>query len=298
MKFGISHSPFQWWSSTKQLEEWVLKVEEMGYDGIFVPDHYNLPSPPKEQIVVDAWTTIVYIAAKSSRIRIGSIVTPVPRWVPSQLAKIIASADILSNGRIIAALGAGWHRDEFVNYAPRGALDFDDPKVRFEKFVEGTEIMIKLWTEESVTFKGRYYTLENAVLYPKPVQKPYPPLWCGGHKSQMIKITAKYFNGWIPSKFELPARFGSPSSTISSPEHYRTLKNKIIEHLRKFRRDVNGFTFGLLGELPSAELLEKYKDAGCQYYIFDLVPPGKPVPSPSQCIEMTKKFAEEIIPSF
>ncbi|MEM2441602.1 MAG: LLM class flavin-dependent oxidoreductase, partial [Candidatus Bathyarchaeia archaeon] len=239
MKFGISHSPFQWWSNTKRLEEWVLKVEEMGYNGIFVPDHYNLPLPPKEQVVVDAWTTIVYISAKSSKIKIGSIVTPVPRWIPSQLAKIIASVDILSNGRVIAALGAGWCRDEFINYAPKGALDFDDPKIRFEKFLEGTEIMIKLWTEESVTLKGKHYVLENAVLYPKPIQKPYPPLWCGGHKPRMIGASAKYFDGWIPSKFELPPGFGSPSSAISSPEQYRSLKNKITEYLREFGRDVN-----------------------------------------------------------
>ncbi|MEM3697322.1 MAG: LLM class flavin-dependent oxidoreductase [Candidatus Bathyarchaeia archaeon] len=298
MKFGISHSPFQWWTNSRQLEEWVLKVEEMGYDGLFVPDHYSLPLSPKNQLVVDAWTTIVYIAAKSSKTRIGSIVTPVPRWIPSQLAKIIASADILSNGRIIAALGAGWCRDEFVNYAPKGAFDFDNPKIRFEKFLEGTEIMIKLWTEESVTFKGKYYTLEDAVLYPKPVQKPYPPLWCGGHRSQMIKAAAKYFDGWIPSKFELPANFGSSSSTITCSEQYRSLKNKITEYLQKFGRDVNKFTFGLLGEMPSVELLEKYRDAGCQYYVFDLVPPGKPVPSTPQCIEITKKFAKEIISSF
>jgi len=295
MKFGISHSPHQWWTRIEQLEEWVLKAEQMGYDGVFVPDHYSLPFPPKASLV-DAWTTLSYIAAKTSEVRVGSLVSPIPRWLPSQLAKVIASVDILSNGRVIVGLGAGFYRDEFVNYAPSGF--FDEPRVRFEKFSEGVKVILELWTKESVTFRGKYYILEGAILYPKPVQKPYPPIWCGGHRARIIEAAARYFNGWVPSRFEVPTSFGS-SSTISSPEEYRGYVERIKEYLQKFGREENTFTFGILGEIShDMDLVEKYREAGCQYYIVDVAPPGKQIPKPAECIELTEKFAKEVMPCF
>lgn len=297
MKFGISHSPFQWWTRIEQLEEWVLKAEQLGYEGVFTPDHYNEPRP--EARLVDAWTTLSYIAAKTSKIRVGSLVSPVPRWVPSQLAKVIASVDILSNSRVIAGLGAGDYRDEFVNYAPGGF--FDEPRIRFEKFLEGVQIILKLWAEERVTFKGKYYTLENAILKPKPVQRPYPPIWSGGHRARMIEATARYFNGWIPIRFKVPPSLWRARSiiSISGPEEYEVYVRRIKEYLKKFGREENTFTFGILGGINyDVELVEKYREAGCQYYIVDLVDPAKPIPEPAQCIEFTKKFAEEVIPSF
>lgn len=74
---------------------------------------------------------------------------------------------------------------------------YDDPKTRVERFLEGLQIIIKLWTEERVTFKGKYYKLENATLLPKPLQKPHPPIWPGGFSLRILKISAKYRNGWF-----------------------------------------------------------------------------------------------------
>lgn len=293
LKFGISPSPLQWWTKIEQLEKWIENVENLGYDGVFIPDHYNLPVPPfPSNELVETWTTLAYIAGKTAKIKLGSVVSPVPRWVPSQLAKVIATVDVLSNGRVIAGFGAGYYQSEFVNYAPSGTLD--EPSVRFEKFLEGLQIILKLWSEEKVTFNGKHYKLADAVLMPKPVQKPHPPIWSGGQRTRMMEITAKYFDGWIPHRFKGDAR-AQVTPGIPSPEVYETCVKKIKENLRKCGRDEKKFTFGVLGELGfDNETIEKYKEAGCQYYIVELVPPA----NPTQYMELTKKFAEEIIPSF
>lgn len=119
MKFAASPSPFIWWKGLRELDQWVYEVESCGYDGIFSPDHYDLPVPefPSNRLI-ETWTTLAYMAAKTEKVRLGTAVSPISRYVPSQLAKIIANVDILSNGRVIAGFGAGWSRGEFINYSP------------------------------------------------------------------------------------------------------------------------------------------------------------------------------------
>ncbi|MEM2632086.1 MAG: LLM class flavin-dependent oxidoreductase [Candidatus Bathyarchaeia archaeon] len=293
LKIGISPSPFQWWKKIEQFETWIQTIERLGYDGIFIPDHYNLPSPPfPSNELVDTWTTLAYIAAKTSKIKLGSVVSPLPRWVPSQLAKVIATVDVLSNGRVIAGVGAGYYQDEFVNYAPSGSLD--PPNVRFEKFIEEVQIILKLWSEDRVTFNGKYYKLTNAILEPKPIQKPYPPLWSGGQRTRMIELTAMYFDGWIPHTFKGDAR-AQVTPGIPGPEAYEAYVKRIRENLRRVGRDESKFTFGVLCAINfDSEFFESYKRVGCQYCIVEIAPPAEP----TRYMELAKKFAEEIIPSF
>ncbi|MEM2915545.1 MAG: LLM class flavin-dependent oxidoreductase, partial [Candidatus Bathyarchaeia archaeon] len=130
MKFGVSPSPFVWWKSVDEFENWISEAESCGYDSIFIADHYELPAQFKadrpdssaefseifpSNDLLDAWTTLSYIAAKTRNIKIGTCVSPIPRWIPSQLAKVISIVDLLSNGRVIAGLGAGWFPGEFIN---------------------------------------------------------------------------------------------------------------------------------------------------------------------------------------
>ncbi|MEM0049171.1 MAG: LLM class flavin-dependent oxidoreductase [Candidatus Bathyarchaeia archaeon] len=300
MRFAASPSPFVWWSGLNELERWVYEVESCGYDGIFSPDHYDLPVPefPSNKLI-ETWTTLAYIAAKTKKVRLGTVASPVPRYVPSQLAKIIANVDILSNGRIIAGLGAGWNREEFLNYSPHGY--YDDPKARVEKFLEGLQIIVKLWTEEKVTFKGKYYKLENATLLPKPVQKPHPPIWSGGFGSRMLEISAKYCNGWfVHREAWAPEKGGYGAPT---PEEYSKKVELIKKYLRYYGRKEEEFTFALLGWMPEKEkmkdeikVLEKYAEYGCQYYIVEI--PLKQPLSNGKYIELIRVFAREIIPSF
>lgn len=291
MKFGVSPSPFLWWKSVKEFEKWVQEAESLGYDSIFIPDHYNLPvSQFPSNELMDAWTVLSYIAAKTKRVNIGTCVSPLPRWLPSQLAKIIATVDLLSEGRVIAGLGAGFFPDEFINYSPQGFLG--EPKERIERFLEGLKIMIKLWTEDKVTFNGKYYKLKDAVLLPKPRQKPRPPLWSGGLGPRMLKITAKYFDGWIPHK-------GGPG--YPDPERYGQAVSSIKEHLKRYNRSIGKFTFALLSWITERvtddiKIIERYVQAGCQYYIVE-IPWSIPM-SNGRYIEAIRNFAKEVVPSF
>jgi len=105
--FGINPSPHPW-PDIKKFGEWCIRVEELGYDAIFMPDHYDLPVPQfPSNVLLDAWTTLAYIAARTDKIKVGSLVSPIPRWIPSQLAKVIATVDLLSGGRVIAGVW-GW----------------------------------------------------------------------------------------------------------------------------------------------------------------------------------------------
>lgn len=293
MKFGISPSPFCWWTTLEQFSEWIQTVDESGYDGVFIPDHYNLPVPPfPSNKLVDAWTTLSYIAAKTKNVKLGTVVSPLPRWIPSQLAKAIAMVDVLSRGRVLAGFGAGYYENEFVNYAPNGALD--PPKVRLEKFVEGIQVILKLWCEEKTNFEGKHYRLIDAVMEPKPIQKPHPPIWSGGQRRHMMEVTAKYFDGWVPHRFKGDAR-AQATPGLEAPEKYAMQVEKIKKLLKKFGRDADKFTFASLGAINfDINLIEEWQRAGCQYYIVEIAPPAKP----EHYIELTKKFAEEIFPSF
>lgn len=291
MKFAVSPSPHLWWRNIKDLELWISEVESCGYDAVLIPDHYNLPVPdfPSNELL-DAWSMLSFIAARTERIKIGTCVTPIPRYVPSQLAKVIATVDVLSEGRVIAGFGAGWYLDEFINYSPHGL--FDEPKVRVEKFLEGLQIITRLWMEDNVTFNGKYYKLKNTVLFPKPKQKPHPPLWLGGLGSFMLKTAAKYFNAWLPPRSRPRGEIGA-----LTPEKYEQGVNTIKAHLKEYNRNINAFTFALLGWITDdVNLIEKYVQAGCQYYVVDITPYVSS--SNIKHAELIRKFAEDVMPLF
>ncbi|MEM1586971.1 MAG: LLM class flavin-dependent oxidoreductase [Candidatus Bathyarchaeia archaeon] len=293
VRFGINPTPHPW-PNLRKLVEWCVKVEDLGYDGIFVPDHYDLPSPPfPSNDLVDVWTTLSYISAKTTTIKVGSIVSPIPRWIPSQLAKVIANVDVLSEGRVIAGFGVGFYPPEFINYSPTHS--FDDDRTRIEKFEEGVQLILRLWTEDKVTFNGKYYRLRDAVLQPKPKQKPHPPLWSGGMGPRALRIAAKYFDGWIAHRAPSPHR-------ITSLEDYEGRIKMIRGYLDKFGRDPSKFTFAFLLMIgldlksigDSVKFIEEHKGVGCQYFIVEFTPP----PPPQKYVELSERFAREVIPSF
>jgi alkanesulfonate monooxygenase SsuD/methylene tetrahydromethanopterin reductase-like flavin-dependent oxidoreductase (luciferase family) len=267
--------------------------EDLGYDGFFIPDHYNLP---RTNECAEPFTTLAYIAAKTETIRLGTIVSPVSRYVPPQLAKIIAHLDHLSGGRVIPGFGAGWHPDEFYTYAPHHT--WPGPSERVGRTIEGVRLMRRLWTEAKVTFTGKYYAVHDAVLEPKPLQKPHPPIWSGGSGEYMLKMTAKYFDGWMPNNWQWT------NAGEVTAENYRRRVDTLRGYLKQYGRDLDRFTFGIQGGVTdNAELVEAYQDAGCNYYVAfigDNTPDrGYPFSfDPSQYLDLAKTFAEDVLHSF
>jgi len=105
------------------------------------------------------------------------------------LAKIAATVDVISKGRLEFGIGAGWHREEYDAYG----LPFPDAKIRIEQLAEALELIKRIWTQERASFQGRYYTITDLFSYPKPLQKPHPPIWIGGKGDKLLRVVAAQY---------------------------------------------------------------------------------------------------------
>jgi F420-dependent oxidoreductase-like protein len=160
-------------------DEWVALAdacEEHGLEGLFRSDHYASVMGVFSRGALDAWATLAALAARTERIRLGSLVSPATFRHPSVLAKAVVTADHVSGGRVELGLGAGWNKPEHSMYG----FPFPEQKVRLELFAEQLEIVHRQWTEDGFDFAGRHYRLEGCRALPKPVQDPHPPLIVGG----------------------------------------------------------------------------------------------------------------------
>ena len=156
-------------------------VESLGYDSVWLADHligmYKEPGASR----FECWTASTALMAMTSTIRLGQLVLCNPFRQPQLLAKMAASLDVISGGRIILGLGAGWHEGEFNAYG----YDFESPMKRVRRLDEAATIIKAMWGEETVDFSGRHYRIEKAYCSPKPVQKPHPPLLIAGAGEQL-----------------------------------------------------------------------------------------------------------------
>jgi F420-dependent oxidoreductase-like protein len=154
-------------------------AEELGFDAFFRSDHYlNMGGTPGPGST-DAWLTLAALGRETSRIRLGTLVTPVTFRLPGPLAIEVAQADVMSGGRIELGLGAGWYRDEHTAYG----IPFPPTGARFEMLEEQLSIIQGLWTTrvgETYSFAGNHYQIENSPALPKPAQQPHPPIIIGG----------------------------------------------------------------------------------------------------------------------
>jgi F420-dependent oxidoreductase-like protein len=160
-------------------EQWCALAdacEEHGVETLFRSDHYISQSAEGENVAHDAWTTLAGLAARTSTLRLGTLVSPATFRAPALLANAAATVDHISGGRVELGLGAGWMEREHRAYG----FAFPDTSTRVAMFREQLEVVHRLWTEERVDFHGEHYTLEDAPAQPKPVQDPHPPILVGG----------------------------------------------------------------------------------------------------------------------
>jgi F420-dependent oxidoreductase-like protein len=164
-------------------------AEELGYDSIWVYDHvHNVPRPAQEA-VFECWTTIAAISQRTSRVRLGQMVGCNSYRNPALLAKVTATVDVISRGRLDWGIGAGWYENEYRAYG----YDFPKPSDRLHMLAEAVQIVTSMWTEPETTFRGRHYDIVRANCDPKPLQQPRPPVWIGGGGEQVtLRIVAKH----------------------------------------------------------------------------------------------------------
>lgn len=168
-------------------------VEDTGWDGIYLADHFMPNAEDNSGPTQECWTSMAAIAAATSRVRIGSLVSGNTYRHPAVLAKMAAQVDIISGGRAVLGLGAGWQLNEHEAYG----IDFHTLGGRMRRLEESAQIVKSLFQNDRTDFHGKAYTIRNAPLAPKPVQAGGPPLLIGGGgEKRTLRIAALYADEW------------------------------------------------------------------------------------------------------
>ena len=191
MKFSVWPNSSRPWDEVRSL---VTRLESQGWDGIWYADHY-MPNTDDGTTVGgdfhECFTMLTALAAVTSRVRLGSLVSPTTVHHPAVLANRAASIDRISAGRFVLGLGAGWQVNEHRAYG----IELFDAKDRVDRFEEAIEIIVKLLSKDRVTFAGRHFSITDAPCEPKPVQTPLPIL-VGTGGPRMLKLTARWASEW------------------------------------------------------------------------------------------------------
>ncbi|GAA1689382.1 monooxygenase [Mycolicibacterium murale] len=173
------------------LERFWRDADELGFHGVYDYDHF-LGLSYTGDAVFEGWTTLAAMAAVTQRARIGCLVSAVTFRNPAVLAKMAVTVDHISDGRLDFGIGAGWQEREHLSYG----LDYPDPGDRVAMLDEALTVIRRLWTEDSVSHTGRFFTLDEAVGDPKPVQRPHPPIVIGGSGPKMLQVIARHADEW------------------------------------------------------------------------------------------------------
>lgn len=167
-------------------------AEELGFDHAWLVDHLVDTDGPPEAGCLEGWTLLAAIAARTSRIRLGILVSSNTFRHPAVLLKEAVTVDHVSGGRVILGIGTGWNEDEHRRYG----IDLPQAPERVDRFEEAVEVITRLQAQERTTFEGRFYRLDDARLQPPPVQRPRIPLLIAAHRPRMLRIAARYADQW------------------------------------------------------------------------------------------------------
>jgi F420-dependent oxidoreductase-like protein len=185
-------------------------VEELGFAGLYRSDHYTNANPP-DLDSLELWVSLTWLASHTQRIEFGPLVSPVSFRHPTMTARMASAVDDLSGGRLHLGLGAGWQAREHTNYG----WDLLAVPERFERFEEGLEVITRLLhSDDPVTFDGRTYHLQDAVLLPRPHRPGGPPILIGGNGPQRtLPLVARYADEWN-GLFVTPERYAELSARL------------------------------------------------------------------------------------
>ena len=169
--------------------EVALAAETAGFESVWVYDHFHTVPIATQEVTHEAWTLMGALAVSTSEIRLGQMCTCNSYRPPSYLAKVAATVDVLSGGRLEMGIGAGWYEEEYLAYG----YEFPRPAVRIGQLAEAVEIMKRMWTEDEVHFQGKHYQLAGAICRPRPLQEPHIPLWIAGGGEQLtLRVAAEH----------------------------------------------------------------------------------------------------------
>ncbi|GAA2093683.1 LLM class F420-dependent oxidoreductase [Microlunatus panaciterrae] len=247
MKFGINLCTLGEYADPRRVVELALVAEHAGWEGLFVWDHlgfvWGAPA-------ADPWVTLAAVAQATSRLTIGTAVTPLARRRPQVVAQSVSSLDLLSGGRVVFGAGLGGVPAEFSAFG-----DVDDARVRAERLDESLEVVAALWSGERVDHHGRHLTVDGVTLAPVPVQRPRVPIWIGG-ESAPARRRARRWDGWIVGGDDTEGRM-----TVT-PEQMAT-------RIHGLRPPTEAYDVALTGvsQEGDTDLARRYADAGVTWWL-------------------------------
>lgn len=257
-RFGICTDQNMTWDKT--VERWRL-FEKLGFESAWLCDHLIQPSRPTGPYF-EAWTLLAGLAAETSKIRIGILVTSNTFRYPQVVAKMATTIDHISNGRLEIGLGAGWYEPEHTMFG----IPFPETKELVSRFKEAVQVVDLMTREDTSSFDGQYYQLRDATSRPGSVQKPRPPLVLGAFGPRMLKIVAKYADVW---------------NAFGTPQEMRERNQMLDGYCHEIGRDPETLDRSLYYWVPKADLdpwaskdaffsvLEPYVEAGVNQFILD-----------------------------
>jgi alkanesulfonate monooxygenase SsuD/methylene tetrahydromethanopterin reductase-like flavin-dependent oxidoreductase (luciferase family) len=268
-----------WAAQWPVIDKAVPLADQTGFWGFLMPDHYMWGEDRGGDSTLETWTALSYLAGRTEKIMLGTLVTPIPFRPPGMLAKEVSTLDLVSGGRTILGVGAGWSQTEFEGYSV-----WEEPKVRVDKTVEGIEFILRLWgSEAKVDHKGRHYSAKGAVLEPKPTQKPHPPLLFGGVGNRMLNLAGRLGDiVVIPSWYQGGFEKGKQVVLASARRYHREDKVSFADLAFGFRESYD--------RQKIIAKVEASKKSGCEYFIVGF--PGQTY------LDSMADFAKNVIPSF
>lgn len=201
-----------------RLVEIAKAADRTGYEAVLAPDHLT-PLPSAQEIVFEAWSLITALAERTERVRLGLLVGSAGYRNPALAAKMASTVDVISNGRLIFGLGAGWHEPDYEQYG----FEFGTLKDRSRRLEEAAQIVLGLWTQDEFTFDGQFYRTKKAINHPKGVQTPHIPLMIAGSGE---KVTLRRV-----------ARYADSSNFVEPPDVARAKYEVLKGHAEDVGRD-------------------------------------------------------------
>jgi len=252
MRVGAFYFPADYGINMAELAK---ALEDRGFDSLFVPEHTHIPAsrkspfpgggelPKRYSHTHDPFVGLSFAAAATKKLKLGTGILLVPQHEPIVTAKAIASLDQLSGGRFIFGIGGGWNVEEMENHGAKY-------QTRFKQMREHVLAMKELWTKDEASYNGEFVKFDRVWSWPKPAQKPHPPVILGGETDHTLRRVIEYCDGWFP-------RPRGGFDVVNGVAHLHQMAEKA-------GRDPKTITTIVFGSANDAKVLESYDKAGIQ----------------------------------
>ena len=284
-----------------------IELESLGFDSLWLNDHlYGIPVPNIP--ILEAWTTLCAVGAVTSKVELGLLVSPPGFRNPALHAKMAATLDHITGGRVIVGLGAGWFTQEFEGYG----FPFPPTRERLAQLREAVTIMKRMWTEDTPSFHGKHFRIDSVICEPRPTRRP-PILIGGGGEKVLLRIAAEHADIWnnlavhqaaLPAKIEVLRRHcrdvGRDFDAITLSQQTLVVIGENEDDGRQKMQKATGLYGGHLGDIEGAgiwgsagqviERIRRHVDLGVRQLVIEFF--GRDIRMPARL------FAEQVLPAF